>query len=91
MPEIYSALLGAMNKWDDFGLALNIGPSEIDNIEENYMNNQKRLRKMLTYWLESSPSRTWTDICKALRSSTVQLNALAQDIEKKYCNTGKLL
>ncbi|XP_064401321.1 uncharacterized protein LOC135347312 isoform X2 [Halichondria panicea] len=39
---------------------------------------------MLTHWLRSSPSCTWSDICKCLRSDTVQQNNLADTIKEKY-------
>lgn len=60
-------------------------------IESAYTDNTICLRKMLTYWLESSSSCTWTDICNGLKSPTVQLNNLAKVIEDTYCSKGEYI
>ncbi len=91
LQEVFSCLIEAANKWYNLGLALGIENYNLKNIESNYNSNDIFLRIMLTCWLQSSLSRTWTDICNGLRSDTVKLIALAEDIEKKYCSGGIVL
>ncbi len=73
-----------VNNWFNLGLALGIQVGTLKGIKSNESNDQDRLREMLTHWLLSSPSRTWTDICNGLRSETVKLINLADKIEDKY-------
>ncbi len=86
LQEILSELMGAINEWFELGLALGILDPTLQNIKS--IDNNDCLRKMLTYWLRTSPSRTWRDICNGLRSNTVKHYVLADKIEKKY-NNGK--
>ncbi len=74
----------AINVWFELGLALGIPVATLKDIESNEIYNKNRLREMLTQWLESSPSRTWSDICNGLRSGTVRQDVLANTIEEKY-------
>lgn len=87
LQEVYTELLPAQNEWKNLGLALGITDYELGNIESSQKNNKTQLREMLAHWLKSF--RTWTDICNALREVTVQHNALAGQIQIKYCKTGK--
>ncbi len=90
LQEVYSLLIKATKDWFDMGLALGIKVNILEGIKSNENNADKaRLRDMLTYWLRSSPSRTWSDICNGLRSGTVQQDVLADTIEEKYKGTCK--
>ncbi|XP_064407459.1 uncharacterized protein LOC135352216 isoform X2 [Halichondria panicea] len=84
LQEVVSQLMEAINVWFELGLALGIPVATLKDIESNEIYNKNRLRKMLTQWLESSPSRTWSDICNGLRSGTVRHDVLANTIEEKY-------
>ncbi len=53
-------------------------------IKSTENNIQDCLREMLTRWLRSSSSRTWSDICNGLRSDIVKKYVLAEKIEQKY-------
>ncbi len=83
----------AAKDWFELGLALGIKNDTLDDIEKNPNKNsdRARLRAMLTHWLQSSPSRTWSDICNGLRSNTVKQDVLATTIEDKYKGNYSLL
>ncbi len=84
LQDIYSRIIKAKKDWFDIGLALGIQADTLEGIESNKNSDKARLREMLTHWLRSSPSRTWKDICDALRSDTVRQDVLADAIEGKY-------
>ncbi|XP_064402405.1 uncharacterized protein LOC135348156 [Halichondria panicea] len=81
LQDVFSLLIKAAKDWFELGLALKIKVDILEGIESNKSSDKARLREMLTHWLRSSPSRTWSDICKGLRSDTVQQDVLA---EEKY-------
>ena len=84
LQDVFSSLIKAAKDWYNLGLALGIPVGTLRGIKSTENNIQDRLREMLTNWLESSPYRTWSDICNGLRSETVQQNNLAEAIEEKY-------
>ncbi len=85
MQDIFSLLIKAAKDWFELGLALKIKVDILEGIESNKSSDKARLREMLTHWLRSSPSRTWSDICKGLRSDTVQQDVLAEEKYKGTC------
>ena len=74
----------AINVWFELGLALGIPVATLGDIKCHTHCNKDGLIRMLAHWLESSPSRTWSDICNGLKSCTVKHDVLANTIEKKY-------
>ena len=90
LQEVFSLLIKAARDWFNIGLALGIKVGILEGIESNENSDKARLREMLTHWLRSSPSCTWSDICKCLRSDTVQQNNLADTIKEKYKGNYKL-
>ncbi|XP_064407321.1 uncharacterized protein LOC135352082 isoform X2 [Halichondria panicea] len=84
LQEVVSQLMEAINVWFELGLALGIPVATLENIKCHTNHNKDGLIRMLTQWLESSPSRTWSDICNGLRSGTVRQDVLANTIEEKY-------
>ncbi|XP_064399904.1 uncharacterized protein LOC135346128 isoform X3 [Halichondria panicea] len=84
LQEVLSQLMEAINVWFELGLALGIPVATLENIKCHTNHNKDGLIRMLTQWLESSPSRTWSDICNGLRSGTVRQDVLANTIEEKY-------
>ena len=74
----------AINVWFQLGLALGIKVATLEDIKCHTNHNRDGLREMLTHWLRTSPSRTWSDICNGLRSDTVKQNVLANTIEEKF-------
>ncbi len=84
LQEVVSHLMEAINVWFQLGLALGIRVATLEDIKCHTNHNRDGLREMLTHWLRTSPSRTWSDICNGLRSDTVKQNVLANTIEEKY-------
>ncbi|XP_064401306.1 uncharacterized protein LOC135347306 isoform X3 [Halichondria panicea] len=84
LQEVFSLLIKAARNWFNIGLALGIKVAILEGIESNEDSDKARLREVLTHWLQSSPSRTWSDICKCLRSNIVQQDNIADAIELKY-------
>ncbi len=87
LQDVFSQLVEAAKDWFELGLALGIKVDILEGIDSNKNSDRARLREMLTHWLRSSPSRTWSDICNGLRSATVKQINLADKIEKKYKGT----
>ncbi len=87
LQNVFSLLIKATNDWYELGLALGIQVDALEGIDSNRNSDKARLREMLTHWLRSSPSRTWSDICNGLRSDTVKQINLADKIEEKYKGT----
>ena len=84
LQNVFSQLVEAAKDWFELGLALGIKVDILEGIDSNKNSDRARLREMLTHWLRSSPSRTWSDICNGLRSDTVKQINLADKIEEKY-------
>ncbi len=85
LQDVFSPLIKAADDWVELGLALGIKNVTLKGIKSKEKCDKACLREMLTYWLESSPSRTWSVICNGLRSDTVKQDALADTIiEEKY-------
>ncbi len=83
---MFSQLIEAANDWFELGLALGIQGCQLEGIDSNKNSDKARLREMLTHWLRSSPSRTWSDICNGLRSDTIKQINLADKIYKGINN-----
>ncbi len=77
--RVLEALMSASPKWFNLGLALGLSNAFLTGLESQYRNNQTCLRQMLAKVLETR-SVTWSDLSDALRSRTVELNALADRI-----------
>ncbi|XP_064401955.1 uncharacterized protein LOC135347813 isoform X3 [Halichondria panicea] len=84
LQDIFSLLIKAAKDWFELGLALGIKVNTLEGIKSKENCDKARLREMLTHWLRSSSSRTWSDICNGLRSDTVQQDVLADIVEEKY-------
>ena len=87
LQDVFSQLVEAAKDWFELGLALGIKVDTLEGIKSNEDYDKARLREMLTHWLRSSPSRTWSDICNGLRSDTVKQINLADKIKEKYKGT----
>ena len=77
---------GVASKWRDFGVQLlnPVNEGIFDIIEKDHPKSiiaccQSMLRK----WLETKADATWNQLLNALRSSCIQLNYLADEIEHK--------
>ena len=80
--EVYTALYPAWRKWREIGLKLKVHVSDLDDIEEQFHVNNRRLQEVLRIWLAKHPG--WRALVIALRTKEVGEEGLAQEIEMKY-------
>ncbi len=85
---ICDSLNNASNDWFNLGLALGMKITDLEDIEDAYRHNQRRLLKMVGKRLQvTEPPMTWAYICECLRRPTVECNDVAEEIEDKYVKT----
>ena len=74
-------------QWYNLGLGLHITPDSLDAIkQDNAHKTEDCFRAMLTQWLRDSRQPTWSALAKALRSPSVGLSHLAQEILEQNLN-----
>ena len=75
------------NKWKYLGIQL-LDPEhqrELDTIEVNHSQDVKECcLSMLKKWLDATEDASWNQLLEALRSRSVDLNTLANQIEKSF-------
>ena len=72
-------------KWKDLGVQLlrSDQHTELDIIEKNHPRDVVECCKcVLKKWLDTTPNATWSQLISALKSSSIQLDYLATQIEK---------
>ena len=70
----------AMNKWELFGLQLNIPPQQLNTIQKS--SPILCYAEVFNLWeRKSDPPFTWATIVEAFRSPIVDEESLAKDIE----------
>ena len=87
LQKVKNALWDARTRWKDVGEALGMDAITLDAIAIKLRNDPGNcLRDMLLEWLRGSegPARAWSTIVAALRAATVDLGAIAEEIERKY-------
>ncbi len=87
---ICKSLKSASKDWFDLGFALDVKMTDLQNIEDEYRHNKRRLIEMVSKRLEFTDPKhpmTWPYICECLRSPTVERNDVAQEIEDNYVRT----
>ena len=68
------------------GRLLKVKKTTVDSIHQQYSDPQERLVRVIDEFLKQvEPRPTWRIIANALRSSLINLPALAKKIEEKYC------
>ena len=68
-------------QWYNLGLGLHITPDSLDAIkQDNAHKTEDCFRAMLTQWLRDGHQPTWSALAEALRSPSVGLSHLAQEI-----------
>ena len=74
-------------KWYNIGMQLRVKVGRLDAIKQENLNNSSDcLRETLKTWLTACPqSPTWKSIIDVLRSSVVDEERLALDLECKHC------
>ncbi len=79
----------ASNKWFELGLAFGLEYNMLQDIQDQYTSNKRRLKEMVVKRLEvTDPEHpmTWPYICECLRCRTVGHTDLAKEIEGKLPN-----
>ena len=73
----------AVHKWKDLGVLLEVEYSIIEMIAANHPHDDARcFVEVLMKWLQTTPDASWYQLIRALRSPTVQLDSLADQLEK---------
>ena len=72
-------------KWHNLGLALDVDSSRLEILEADNGNVTDCLREMLKVWLRNADRPTWERVAKALESSPIDMEGLAQSIRAQYC------
>ena len=71
-------------RWYNLGLALDISPDTLDSIElANSGKPDRCFRAMLTKWLREHQQPTWNALAEAVRSPSVGLSHLAEEIQRQ--------
>ena len=80
--KVQNSIWEARVQWYNLGLGLEITPDSLDAIKlDNAHKTDDCFRSMLTQWLRwDSPRPTWNTLAEALRSPSVGLSHLAQEI-----------
>ena len=79
--RVQDTVWDARSKWYNLGLGLDITPATLDSIEvANQQNPDRCFRAMLTKWLREHQRPTWSTLAEALRSPSVELTHLAEEI-----------
>ena len=80
--RVQDTLWEARAQWYNLGLGLDITPDSLDSIElANSGKPDRCFRAMLTKWLREHQQPTWSALAEALRSPSVGLSQLAQEIQ----------
>ena len=70
---------------------LGVSKRIIDNIDADHRDSLTRVPNYFQAWLDADNNTTWDSIFEALRSETLNKGGLANNIQRKYCSTGKPL
>ncbi|XP_064385940.1 uncharacterized protein LOC135334611 isoform X5 [Halichondria panicea] len=82
--EVRAVMWGARYVWRKLGITLGLPHGTIQVIDKDHRTITDCFTAMLREWLMISPNPTWFELVEALRSPTVHLNVLADEIEDKY-------
>ena len=88
MRDLHNHIIPAVaSKWWELGVQL-LNPSTSHNILEIIKENHPQdvmgcCSNMLQRWLDTIPDASWNELLKALRSPSLQLNYLADQVECK--------
>ena len=82
--KVQRILWEARTQWYNLGLELDITPDSLDSIElANSGKPDRCFRAMLTKWLREHQRPTWSALAEAVRSPSVGLSHLAEEIQKQ--------
>ena len=73
--------------WYNIGLQLDIPHTTLDCFKQNYSDQKDLMHKMLKHWLDTlfDPPPTWEAVVAALKSPTMDMKKVADQLESKYC------
>lgn len=81
--EVYEQLYPQRLKWRPIGVRLGLQCDLLENIEDQYRKNEKRLEQTLMEWLRRRHlNPTWQSLIDALRHRTVGDEGAAEDLEE---------
>ena len=81
---LHEALCPVSAKYKCFGLQIGVDINEIKKIEANYKDSSELLLETLCSRLNQEPALTCADICKALRSQTLNMGQLANSFQSRF-------
>ena len=83
--NVYNYIPDFAHKWKDIGIQLlkDKHHNALNLIELDHQGNAEECcKKMINKWLETDQKVNWSQLLKALKTSSVSLNALANEIKK---------
>ena len=87
LAAIQNYLVKIKEKWIDLGVQLNLDPDYLDDLSKNQSSSDgDKLRQLLLTWLKGEKGGevpTWKELCRALRTPSLDEAAIAEVIE---CN-----
>ena len=85
LDAVANELDAVSTNWYSLGkdLLVSLHHDRLDSIRTRYAHDKLRMREMLSYWLATYPTATWSEIVAGVRSSGD--SQLADDLHSKYC------
>ena len=81
----------AAHKWRDIGVSLEVVYLKMEMIAADHPHDDVRcLMGVLDTWLMNTPDASWNQLISALRSPTVQLDSLADQLEQMMSTECKI-
>ena len=78
--KVQDTIWEARTVWYNVGLALEITPDTLEAIKKDNAKTEDCFRDMLIKWLREHEQPTWSALAEALKSRSVGLSHLAQEI-----------
>ena len=82
--ELTHDLIPVFNDWFELGIELGFNPGLLNQIEKTYTKVSRCTIEMLEEWIKRGSHKTRSQIIEALRSPTLDYNALADKLMSKY-------
>ena len=83
--DVQNIVWEARTKWYNLGLGLGLPADSLDVFEASAKKPEDSFRAMLSEWLRRLyPKPTWSALAKALKSPSVGLSQLAEQVRDDY-------
>ena len=82
--ELTRDLSPVFNDWFELGIELGFSPALLKPIEKAYPKMSRCMIEMLEAWIKRGINKTRSQIIEALRSPTLDHNAVAEELTRKY-------